>query len=43
MTDGGRTPFRLHVMDVQTGEDARIPLDGVPGNMLGASLRMPDA
>lgn len=43
MTDGGDTPFRLHVLDVQSGEDARIPLDGVPGNMLGASLRLPAA
>lgn len=39
MTDGDQTPFRLHVLDIRTGEEARIPLDGVPGNMLGTSLR----
>ena len=40
MTDGGTSPYRLHVLDVRSGEDARIPLDGVPGNMLGAHLRI---
>ena len=43
MTDGDSTPFRLHVLDVRTGEDAPLPLDGIPGNMLGAHLRMPAA
>ena len=38
---GAHGAFELHVMDVPTGELAQLPLDGVPGNMLGAHVWLP--